>query len=97
MRRYSVLHISRGVLAALGFTALTGFGCPAAFAQAASGAQAATGAPGATITLDGKQLPPPTPNFGGGDQGKGVGITALVGSACHAAKGCAERAADHDR
>jgi len=65
MCRYSVLHISRGVLAALGFTALTGFGCPAAFAQAASGAQAATGAPGATITLDGKQLPPPTPNFGG--------------------------------
>lgn len=59
MRRYSVLHISRGVLAALGFTALTAFGCPAAFAQSA------TGAPGATITLDGKHLPPPTPKFGG--------------------------------
>ncbi len=59
MRRYGALHISRGILAALGFTALTGFGCPAAFAQTA------TGAPGATTTLDGKQLPPPTPNFGG--------------------------------
>ncbi|MEK1892664.1 MAG: arylsulfatase [Rhizobium sp.] len=59
MRRYSVLHISRGVLAALGFTALTAFACPAAFAQSAAGA------PGATTTLDGKQLPPPTPNFGG--------------------------------
>lgn len=59
MRRYGVLHISRSVLAALGFTALTGIGCPAAFAQSASGA------PGATITLDGKQLPPPTPEFGG--------------------------------
>ncbi|EJJ28415.1 arylsulfatase [Rhizobium sp. CF142] len=59
MRRHSVLHISRSILAALGFTALTGFGCPVAFAQTA------IGAPGATITLDGKQLPPPTPNFGG--------------------------------
>jgi len=59
MRRHSVLHISCSVLAALGFTALTGFGCPAAFAQTA------IGTPGATITLDGKQLPPPTPNFGG--------------------------------
>lgn len=59
MRRYGMKSISRGVVAALGFTALTGFGCAAAFAQTA------TGAPGATITLDGKQLPPPTPNFGG--------------------------------
>ncbi len=59
MRRYGIKSISRGVVAALGFTALTGFGCAAAFAQTV------TGAPGATITLDGKQLPPPTPNFGG--------------------------------
>ncbi|MGR9245944.1 arylsulfatase [Rhizobium leguminosarum] len=59
MRRWNALHFSRGALAALGFTALTGLGCPASFAQAV------TGAPGATITLDGKQLPPPAPNFGG--------------------------------
>ncbi|MGR9344763.1 arylsulfatase [Rhizobium leguminosarum] len=59
MCRRNALHFSRGALAALGFTALTGLGCPAAFAQAV------TGAPGATITLDGKQLPPPPPNFGG--------------------------------
>lgn len=52
MRRYGIKSISRGVVAALGFTALTGFGCAAAFAQTV------TGAPGATITLDGKQLPP---------------------------------------
>ncbi|MBB3447254.1 arylsulfatase [Rhizobium sp. BK379] len=59
MRRHRVLHISRSLIAALGFTALTGFGCPAAFAQAVSGE------PGATTTLDGKQLPTPTPEFGG--------------------------------
>ncbi|WP_327209681.1 arylsulfatase [Rhizobium leguminosarum] len=59
MCRGNALHFSRGALAALGFTALTGLACPAAFAQAV------TGAPGATITLDGKQLPPPPPNFGG--------------------------------
>ncbi|WP_457583674.1 arylsulfatase [Ensifer canadensis] len=62
MRRRHVLHISRGLLAALGFTALTTIGCPAAFAQAVTGE---AGSPGATTTIDGKQLPPATPEFGG--------------------------------
>ena len=45
----------------------------------------APGSPGATTTIDGKQLPPPDPKFGGGDQGKGHGVEGLVAATCRTA------------
>ncbi len=49
---------SRGLLAGCALLALSA----AAYAQQITGEP---GSPGATITLDGKQLPPPDPKFGG--------------------------------
>jgi arylsulfatase len=51
--------ISRAILSLAGFLA---FSCTSAWAQQVTGVP---GSPGATTTLDGKQLPPPAPSFGG--------------------------------
>jgi arylsulfatase len=50
---------SRAILSLAGFLA---FSCTSAWAQQVTGVP---GSPGATTTLDGKQLPPPAPSFGG--------------------------------
>jgi arylsulfatase len=54
-----VMKLSRSVLACAGLLAL---GCVSALAQQVTGVP---GTPGATTTIDGKQLPPPDPKFGG--------------------------------
>src|SRR5260221_8826276 len=59
------MKISRSMLAGASLLALTGvlaLGCVSALAQQATGVP---GSPGATTTIDGKQLPPPDPKFGG--------------------------------
>jgi Sulfatase len=53
------MKIVRSILAAATLLAL---GCSAASAQQVAGVP---GSPGATTTIDGKQLPPPDPKFGG--------------------------------
>ncbi len=53
------MKISLGMLAGASLLAL---GCVSALAQQVTGVP---GSPGATTTIDGKQLPPPEPNFGG--------------------------------
>ena len=53
------MKILRSMLAAATLLAL---GCSAASAQQVTGV---VGSPGATTTIDGKQLPPPDPKFGG--------------------------------
>ncbi|PWK61962.1 arylsulfatase [Aminobacter sp. AP02] len=53
--------IPRSFVAALSFTALSGLSGPA-FTQEVTGT---LGAPGSTTTIDGKQLPPAPPAFGG--------------------------------
>ena len=55
-----------------------------------------SGSPNATTTIDGKQLPPPDPKFGGVIKEK-AGVDALVAAAHRTAQGCAECAAHHDR
>ena len=55
----SIMKISRSMLAGAGLLAL---GCVSALAQQVTGVP---GSPGATTTIDGKQLPPPDPKFGG--------------------------------
>ena len=63
-------------------------------------AQQVTGTLGsadATTTIDGKQLPPPPPKFGGVIKDKRQRFDALVAAARGASQGRAERAAHHDR
>ena len=55
------MHIARSMFAGAGLLLLLLGVLPAA-AQEVTGVP---GSPGATITLDGKQLPPPSPKFGG--------------------------------
>ena len=87
------LQIPRCLVAALGLTALSGFAGPA-IAQQVTGP---LGSPGATTTLDGKQLPPPDPSFGGVIKEKASEVNAVVGAARRATGGCSQRAAHHDR
>ena len=53
------MKIRQGMFAGVSLLAL---GCVTALAQQVTGVP---GSPGATTTIDGKQLPPPEPNFGG--------------------------------
>ncbi len=53
------MKISHSMLAAAGLLALS---CVSALAQQITGVP---GSPSATTTIDGKQLPPPDPKFGG--------------------------------
>ena len=58
-------------------------------------AQQVTGTPGspsATTTIDGKQLPPPDPKFGGVIKDDALAVEAVVGAARRAAEGRTERA-----
>src|SRR5712691_11341625 len=58
-RELCMMKISRSMLAGAGLLALC---CVSALAQQVTGVP---GSPGATTTIDGKQLPPPDPKFGG--------------------------------
>src|SRR6266446_4898347 len=58
-RECSAMEISRSMLAGASLLALS---CVSALAQQVTGVP---GSPGATTTIDGKQLPPPDPKFGG--------------------------------
>jgi arylsulfatase len=53
------MKLSRAILSVAGFFVLA---CVSASAQQVTGVP---GSPGATTTIDGKQLPPPDPKFGG--------------------------------
>src|ERR1700750_1751196 len=55
----SAMKIRRSILAGTGLLAL---GCVPALTQQVTGV---LGSPSATTTMDGKQIPPPQPNFGG--------------------------------
>jgi Sulfatase len=55
----STMKISRGMFAGVSLLALS---CVSALAQQVTGVP---GSPGATTAIDGKQLPPPDPKFGG--------------------------------
>ena len=82
---------SAGVVVALGLSAL--------LAATPTTAQEITGVPGspsATMTIDGKQLPPPPMPFGGVIKDKASGVDALVAAARRSAKGRAQRVAHHD-
>ena len=85
------MKINRSLFAATGLLAL---GCVPALAQQVTGTP---GSPSATTTIDGKQLPPPDPKFGGVIKDGRAAVEALVGAARRAAEGRAERAADHHR
>ena len=65
-----------------------------AFTQQTTGVP---GSPGATTTIDGKQLPPPPPKFGGVIKETARGFEDLVAATRRAAQGRAQRAAHHDR
>ncbi len=54
------------------------------------------GAPGATTTIDGKQLPPPDPKFGGVIKEKASESSAVVGATRRAAEGRTQRVAHYD-
>ena len=64
------MNISRSMLAGVSFLA---FGCVSVPAQQVTGVP---GSPGATTTIDGKQLPPPDPSFGGVIKEKASELTA---------------------
>ena len=69
------------------------------FAGGSAIAQQVTGTLGqadATTTINGKQLPPPPPKFGGVIKETLQGLHALVAAAHRAAQGRAQRAAHHD-
>ena len=68
------------MLAGAGLLALS---CASALAQQVTGVP---GSPSATTTLDGKQLPPPEPKFGGVIKDRASESTLLVAAACRAAK-----------
>ena len=84
------MTFGRTIVWAAGLLAL---GCVSTLAQQVTGVP---GAPGATTTIDGKQLPPPDPKFGGVIKEKASESKAVVGAARRAAEGRAQRAAHHD-
>ena len=72
---------------------LLALGCVPASAQQVTGVP---GSPGATTTIDGKQLPPPDPKFGGVIKEKASESTAWWATARRAAEGRAQRVAHYD-
>ena len=84
------MKISRSMLAGAALLALS---CVSALAQQVTGVP---GSPGATTTIDGKQLPPPDPKFGGVIKERATESNALVAAARRAAEGRAQRLAHHD-
>ena len=75
------MKFGRRIFAGAGFLAL---GCISVFAQQVTGVP---GSPGATTTIDGKQIPPPQPKFGGVIREKASDFAGLVGAARCAAEG----------
>ena len=69
-------------------------GCCTANAQQIVGTP---GSPSATVTIDGKQLPPPPTPFGGVIKENAKEFEALLATDGGATQGRAERAAHHDR
>ena len=78
----------------VGASLLIGLGTTAALPQQVTGTR---GSPSATTTIDGKQLPPPDPRFGGVIKGRCPAIEAVVATARGAAQERAKRIADHHR
>ena len=66
---------------------------PCAFAQQTTGTP---GSPGATITIEGKQLPPEPPKFGGVIKEDAKEFQALLAAIRRATQRRAKRSADHD-
>ena len=62
LSRRRLLSVIKGIGVGVGAAALVGRNAIFAFAQQITGV---LGSPGATTTIDGKQLPPPEPKFGG--------------------------------
>ena len=83
--------MKRSLVLSVGAVALTG---ATAIAQQVTGT---LGSADATTTINGKQLPPPPPKFGGVIKEARQGFYALVAAARCASKGRAQRAAHHDR
>ena len=75
-------------------TSVLALSCVSTLAQQITGV---AGSPEATTTIDGKQLPPPAPKFGGVIEEKASEFDALVATARRAAKGRSQRAAHYDR
>ena len=84
------MKIHSALLAGAGLFALS---CVSALAQQVTGVP---GSPEATTTIDGNQLPPPDPKFGGVIKEKASESTALVGSPRRTAEGRAQRVAHYD-
>ena len=76
------------------FVAAVMAAAPAARAQQTTGTP---GSPSATTTIDGKQLPPPDPKFGGVIKDTAADSKPYWPPYGRAAERCTERAADHDR
>ena len=88
--------MSRWERSGLGFAALFAI---VGLAMAPANAQQVTGKLGsadATTTIDGKQIPPPPPKFGGVIKESRQGFHALVAAARRAAEGRPQRPSDHD-
>ena len=80
-------------MALVGALSMGLFANAGAFSQEVTGT---LGSPSATTTIDGKQLPPPDPAFGGVIKEKAIGIDALVAAADRPAEEGAEHPPDHD-
>ena len=68
----------------------------ATFAAHAQQINGTPGSPSATTTIDGKQLPPEPPKFGGVIK-ENAKVQAILASVRRAAQRRAKRPADHDR
>ena len=83
------MKISRSLLASAGLLTLS---CVLALAQQITGVP---GSPGATTTIDGKQLPPAPPQFGGVIK-MSLRCDTLVAPSCRTTEGRAQRLAYYD-
>ena len=79
------------------WAAVAAFILTAALSASAQKTTGEPGSPGATTTIDGKQLPPPDPKFGGVIKDDALQSKAVVGAAHRAAQGSAQHPAHHDR
>ena len=94
LSRRRLLNIIKGVGVGIGAAVIVGRDAIVAFAQQITGV---LGSPSATTTIDGAQIPPPPPKFGGVINESAKDFEALVAAARRAAQGRAQCAADHDR
>ena len=84
------MKFGRTILSVAGLLILA---CASASAQQTTGTP---GSPGATTTIDGKQIPPPVPEFGGVIKEKASESKAWWAPRVVPPQGRAQRAAHHD-